>query len=314
MARFVVRRLLIAVPVLGLVSLMSFAVIWLVPGDPAAVFLDAGATPQQLAQVRHQLGLDEPFYLQMLAWYGRILHGDLGQSILLNRGVATSIIDRLPVTLSLTALALVFSVLMGVVAGLLAAMRHGSWTDQSIMVLALVGLSVPEFWLGLMLIFVFAVQLHWFPAGDFVPITRSFIGWWHSMALPAFTLAAVQVGFIARMTRSAMLEVLHQDFIRTADSKGLPWIVVVTRHGLPNALVPILTVIGIVTGGLLGGAVVVEQVFSLPGVGRLVIGAVLSRDFPVIQGTLLFVAVIYLLVNLVVDVLYAVVDPRVRLE
>jgi peptide/nickel transport system permease protein len=314
MVRFVVRRLLIAVPVLALVSLMSFAVIWLVPGDPAAVFLDASATPQQLAQVRHQLGLDQPFYLQMIDWYGRILHGNLGQSILLNRGVAEAIVERLPVTLSLTALALVFATLMGVVAGLLAAMRHGSWADQSIMVLALLGLSVPEFWLGLMLIFTFAVWLRWLPAGDFVPITQSFVGWWRSMAMPAFTLAAVQMGFIARMTRSAMLEVLSQDFIRTANSKGLPWSVVVTRHGLPNALVPILTVIGIVTGGLLGGTVVVEQVFSLPGVGRLVIGAILSRDFPVIQGTLLFIAVIYLLVNLVVDVLYAVVDPRVRLE
>lgn len=314
MARFIVRRLLIAIPVLLLVSLMSFAVIWLVPGDPAAVFLDASATPEQLAQVRHRLGLDEPFYLQMIAWYGRILHGDLGQSILLNRGVAAAIVERLPVTLSLTGLALLFATVMGVVAGLLAAMRHASWTDQSIMVLALVGLSVPEFWFGLMMIFAFAVRLHWFPAGDFVPLTQSFVGWWRSMAMPAFTLAAVQMGFIARMTRSAMLEVLGQDFIRTADSKGLPWSVVVTRHGLPNALVPILTVIGIVTGGLLGGAVVIEQVFSLPGVGRLVIGAVLSRDFPVIQGTLLFVAVIYLLINLAVDVLYAVVDPRVRLE
>ena len=314
MGRFVARRLLISAPVLVLVSLLSFAVIWLVPGDPAAVFLDASATPQQLAQMRHQLGLDQPFYSQMLAWYERILHGDLGRSILLNRSVTSAIIERLPVTLSLTGLALAFAGLMGVVAGLLAAVRHGHWTDQSVMVLALIGLSVPEFWLGLVLIFAFAVRLHWFPAGDFVPISQSFVGWWRSMALPAFTLAAVQMGFIARMTRSSMLEVLHQDFIRTADAKGLPWSIVVTRHGLPNALVPILTVIGIVTGGLLGGAVVVEQVFSLPGVGRLVIGAVLSRDFPVIQGTLLFVALIYLLVNLIIDVLYAVVDPRVRLE
>jgi peptide/nickel transport system permease protein len=312
--RFITRRLLISMPVLGLVSLMSFAVIWLVPGDPAAMFLDPGATPQQLAEVRHRLGLDAPFYQQVIGWYERILHGDLGQSILLNRSVTAAIIERLPVTLSLTALALAFATLLGIVAGLLAAMRHRSWTDQSIMVLALLGLSVPEFWLGLMLIFGFAVDLRWFPAGGYVPLGESFSGWWHSMAMPAFTLAAVQVGFIARMTRSAMLEVLHQDFIRTADSKGLPWSVVVTRHGLPNALVPILTVLGIVTGSLLGGAVVIEQVFSLPGVGRLVIGAVLSRDFPVIQGTLLFVAVIYLVVNLVVDILYAVADPRVRLE
>ncbi len=314
MLRFAIRRLFIAVPVLLLVSLMSFAVIWLVPGDPAAVFLDTSATPAQLAAVRHRLGLDEPFYLQMIAWYGRILHGDLGQSILLNRSVAAAIIERLPVTLSLTGLALVLAVVMGVIAGLLAAMRHRSWADQSIMVMALLGLSIPEFWLGLMLIFVFAIWLGWFPAGGFVPMTQSFSGWWHSMAMPAFTLAAVQMGFIARMTRSAMLEVLNQDFIRTADSKGLPWSVVVAKHGLPNALVPILTVIGIVTGGLLGGAVVVEQVFSLPGVGRLIVGAVLSRDFPVIQGTLLFIAIIYLLVNLVVDLLYAVADPRVRLE
>ena len=314
MGRFVARRLLVSAPVLVLVSLLSFAVIWLVPGDPAAVFLDASATPQQLAQMRHQLGLDQPFYSQMLAWYERILHGDLGRSILLNRSVTSAIVERLPVTLSLTGLALAFAGLMGVVAGLLAAVRHGHWADQSVMVLALIGLSVPEFWLGLVLIFAFAVRLHWFPAGDFVPISQSFVGWWRSMALPAFTLAAVQMGFIARMTRSSMLEVLHQDFIRTADAKGLPWSIVVTRHGLPNALVPILTVIGIVTGGLLGGAVVVEQVFSLPGVGRLVIGAVLSRDFPVIQGTLLFVALIYLLINLIIDVLYAVVDPRVRLE
>ena len=202
---------------------------------------------------------------------------------------------------------------VGVAAGLLAAMKHQSWADQSIVTLALVGLSIPEFWLGLMLIFGFAVDLRWFPAGGYVPIRQSVAGWWRSMALPAFTLAVVQVGFIARMTRAAMLDVLHQDFIRTADAKGLPRSVVLVRHGLPNALVPILTVIGIITGGLLGGAVVVEQVFSLPGVGRLIIDAILSRDFPVIQGGLLFLAVIYLVVNLVVDMLYALFDPRVRL-
>src|SRR5580704_12560865 len=176
---------------------MSFAVIWLVPGDPAAMFLDPGATPQQLAEVRHRLGLDEPFYLQVIAWYERILHGDLGQSILLNRSVTAAIIERLPVTLSLTALALVFATLLGIAAGLLAAMRHRSWTDQSIMVLALLGLSVPEFWFGLVLIFFFAVRLHWLPAGNYVPISTDFSGWWHCMVLPAFTLAAVQMGFIA---------------------------------------------------------------------------------------------------------------------
>jgi peptide/nickel transport system permease protein len=313
MLRFTLRRIVISIPVLLLVSLLSFAIIWLVPGDPAAVFLDASATPAQLAQIRHQLGLDQPFYLQMLQWYGRILHGDLGESILLHRSVAAAIIERVPVTLSLAALALTFAVLMGIFAGVLAAMRHGTWADQSIMVLALLGLSIPEFWLGLVLIFAFAVGMGWFPAGGYVAPSVSITGWLHCIALPAFSLAAAQLGFISRMSRSAMLEVLGQDFIRTADAKGLPWSAVVIRHGLPNALVPILTVAGIIAGGLLGGALVIEQVFSFPGVGRLIVDAVLSRDFPVIQGSLLFVALVYLVVNIVVDLLYAVVDPRVRL-
>lgn len=313
MWRFVARRLVAAVPVLLLVSLLAFGVIWLVPGDPAAAFLDAGASAEQVARLRHQLGLDQPFWFQMVAWYGRILHGDLGQSILLNRSVAQAIIERLPVTLSLTGLALVFAVALGMLAGLIAAIRHRSWADQSVMVLALFGLSIPDFWLGLVLIFAFAVGLGWFPAAGYVPLTQSVAGWLRSLALPAFTLAVVQVGFIARMTRAATLEVLQQDFIRTANAKGLRPREVVARHALPNALVPVLTVIGIIAGGLLGGAVVVEQVFSLPGVGRLIIDAILSRDFPVIQGGLLFLALIYLLVNLVVDLLYAAVDPRVRL-
>lgn len=313
MLGFLVRRIVASVPVLFLVSVMSFGIIWLVPGDPAAVFLDASATPAQLAQVRHQLGLDKPFTVQMFDWYDRILHGNLGQSILLNRSVASAIVERLPVTLSLTVMALMLALFLGICAGVLAAMRHGTWADQSMMTLALLGLSVPEFWLGLMLIFGLAVGLGWFPAGGYVSPSISIGGWLRSLLLPALSLAAVQTGFIARMTRSAMLEVLHQDFIRTADAKGLPWSVVVVRHGLPNALVPILTVTGIIAGGLLGGALVVEQVFSLPGVGRLIIDAILSRDFPVIQGSLLFVALMYLIVNLVVDMLYALVDPRVRL-
>ena len=313
MLGFVIRRIVASVPVLLLVSLMSFAIIWLVPGDPASAFLDASATPGQLAQIRHQLGLDEPFAWQMIGWYGRILHGDLGQSILLHRSVTTAILERLPVTLSLSVLALSVALLLGLCAGVVAAVRHGRWTDQSLMALALLGLSVPEFWLGLILIFAFAVALGWFPAGGYVSPRVSVLGWLHSLALPAAALAAVQVGFIARMTRSAMLEVLRQDFMRTADAKGLARRIVVLRHGLPNALVPILTVTGIIAGGLLGGALVIEQVFSLPGVGRLIVDAILSRDYPVIQGSLLFVAIVYLCVNLVMDVLYAVVDPRVRL-
>jgi len=313
MLNYLLRRTAAAIPVLILVSLMSFAVIWLVPGDPAAAFLDSSATPEQVARLRHELGLDQPLPIQMMEWYGRVLTGDLGQSILLRRSVGAALVERLPVTLSLAGLALVLAVTLGILAGVLAAIRRGTLADQSIMTLALLVLSVPDFWLGLVLIVVFAVGLGWLPSGGFVPITQSVSGWLATMALPALTLALVQMGFIARMTRSAMLDVLHQDFMRTADAKGLTRRYVIMRHGLPNAMMPILTVIGIIAGSLLGGAVVVEQVFSLPGVGRLIIGAIMSRDFPVIQGGLLFLAVIYLVINLVVDLLYATVDPRVRL-
>lgn len=311
MAGFLARRLLGVLLVLALVSLLSFAVIWLVPGDPASAFADAGATPEQLDRLRRQLGLDRSLPVQAMEWYGRLLQGDLGQSILLNRSVTQAILERLPVTLSLTGAALVVALLLGVTAGTLAAAWHNRWPDQAVMGAALLGLCVPDFWLGLVLVLLFAVRLGWLPSGGFA--ADSPLAWARSAALPALTLAAVQVGFIARMTRTAVLDVLNQDFMRTAHAKGLGRARAVLRHALPNAAVPILTVGGIVAGGLLGGAVVVEQVFSIPGVGRLVVGGILSRDYPVIQGGLLFLAGVYLTVNLLVDVLYAAVDPRIRL-
>lgn len=314
MAQFLAKRLMGVAVVLALVSVLSFGIIWLVPGDPTATLLGASATPEEVARMRHTLELDRPLAEQMLAWYGRILRGDLGHSILLNRSVTSAIIERLPITLSLSAVAFVVAGLLGVAAGVAAAMNHNRWLDQTLMATALMGVSVPDFWLGLTLIFLFAVEFGVLPSGGFVAPGDSRIGWLRSIALPAVTLAAVQVGFIARMTRAALLEVLDQDFMRTADAKGLKHLEVVLRHGLPNALIPIVTVGGIVAGGLLGGAVIVEQVFSIPGVGRLIIGGILSRDYPVIQGGLLFLALIYLLVNLGVDLLYAAVDPRVRLQ
>ena len=296
-----------------LVSMITFGLLWLVPGDPASIFLDASATAEALDRVRHELGLDRPFLVRMGEWYLRLLQGDLGTSLLLNRGVTEAILERLPITLSLTAMAFVLAVLLGVAAGVLAAMRHGRAADQGLMSLALLGLSLPEFWLGLVLIWLVAVLVPIFPAGDYVAFAKDPWQWARHLALPTFSLACIQMGFVARMTRSSMLEVLSQDFIRTARAKGLPEPYVVLRHGLVNAMVPIVTVMGIMVGALLGGAVVTEQVFSIPGLGRLIIGAVLSRDFPVIQGGLLFLALIYLTVNLVVDLLYAVIDPRVRL-
>ena len=313
MGHFLIRRLAGAFLVLVLVSLMSFALIWLVPGDPAAAFLDASATPEQVAKLRSALGLDLSLPQQMFGWYGRILSGDLGQSILLNRSVTAALIERLPVTLSLAALALAFAVFFGVAAGIIAAVNHNRWPDQVVMTTALLGLSVPDFWLGLVMVLVFAVSLGWLPSGGFTPFLESPSQWLRGMVLPALTLGLVQVGFIARMARASMLDTLSQDYVRTADAKGLAKLHVVLRHALPNAMIPILTVIGIVSGALLGGAVIVEQVFSIPGVGRLIVGAIASRDFPVLQGGLLFLAVVYLAINLVVDILYAVVDPRVRL-
>lgn len=296
-----------------LVSLLTFALIWLVPGDPTTVLLEASATPEQVERLRAALGLDKPLPLQMLDWYRRVLSGDLGQSILLNRSVTEALLERLPVTLSIAAIALTLAVLLGVSAGILAALFHNRWPDQIVMSTALFGLSVPDFWLGLVFVVVFALGLGWFPTGGFTPIEQGVLEWARSIALPSLALALTQMGFVARMARASMLDVLSQDFVRTADAKGLSRTYVVLRHGLPNALVPLLTVTGIIAGALLGGTVVIEQVFSIPGVGRLIIGAILSRDFPVIQGGLLFLAVVYLLVNLVVDILYAAVDPRVRL-
>ena len=313
MGRFIIRRLLASIPVLFFVSLITFGLLWLVPGDPASIFLDASATAEALDRVRHELGLDRPFLVRMGEWYVRLLQGDLGTSLLLNRSVTEAILERLPITLSLTAMAFVVSVLLGVTAGVMAAVRHGRAADQSLMSLALLGLSIPEFWLGLVLVWLVAVLVPIFPAGDYVAFAKDPLQWARHLALPTFTLACLQLGFVARMTRSSMLEVLSQDFVRTARAKGLPEPYVVLRHGLVNAMVPIVTVMGIMVGALLGGAVVTEQVFSIPGLGRLIIGAVLSRDFPVIQGGLLFLALIYLSVNLAVDLLYAAIDPRVRL-
>ena len=313
MGRFIIRRLLASIPVLFFVSLITFGLLWLVPGDPASIFLDASATAEALDRVRRELGLDRPFLVRMGEWYIRLLQGDLGTSLLLNRSVTEAILERLPITLSLTAMAFVVSVLLGVTAGVMAAVRHGRAADQSLMSLALLGLSIPEFWLGLVLVWLVAVLVPIFPAGDYVAFAKDPLQWARHLALPTFTLACIQMGFVARMTRSSMLEVLSQDFVRTARAKGLPEPYVVLRHGLVNAMVPIVTVMGIMVGALLGGAVVTEQVFSIPGLGRLIIGAVLSRDFPVIQGGLLFLALIYLSVNLAVDLLYAAIDPRVRL-
>lgn len=314
MLLFLARRLLSAIPVLFVVSLMTFVIMWLVPGDVSAEIGGTDATPEQIQQIREQLGIDRPLIERAINWYSDLLRGDLGYSYLLNRSVVDAVIEQIPVTLSLAGLALVLATIMGTLLGILASVRHNSWVDQGSMIAALIGLSIPDFWFGLVLIILFGVTLGWLPTGGFVPITEDFWGWVRCMTLPSLTLAFTQMGVIARMSRSAMLDVLDQDFIRTARAKGMSSTVVVFKHALRNALIPIITVVGVTAGVLLSGAVVIEQVFSLPGVGRLIVGSIQRRDFPVIQGGLLVTASIFVFVNVVVDMLYGLLDPRVRDE
>ncbi len=314
MGRYLLFRLISAIPILFVVSLVSFLIIFLVPGDPASEIAGPGAGPDEVARIRQSLGLDHHVGIQMLNWYGRLLQADLGQSILLNRSVTAAILERAPVTLSLALLALAISLTLALVLGILAAVKQNTWIDQSAMTVALLGLSLPDFWVGLAMIYVFAVLLGWFPTGGYVELSKGVGPWLRSLIMPAAALGLAQLGLLARITRATMLEVLRQDYVRTARAQGVPERQVINTHALANALIPVVTVIGIIVGILLGGAVVVESVFALPGVGRLIIGAILRRDYPVIQGGLLLTASIYLFVNILVDILYAWLDPRVRYE
>ncbi|HEX6144846.1 MAG TPA: ABC transporter permease [Geminicoccaceae bacterium] len=312
MTRYILGRLLAAIPVLLIVSLISFSLMQLVPGDPAIVVAGLQATPADVERVREQLGLNEPFHIQLLTWYGNLLQGDLGTSFLLGRDVLEVTIERLPVSISIALYALVLTLAVGILAGVIAALRQNTWVDQAVMTIALIGVSLPNFWLGLMLIVLFAVQLGWLPTGGYVDFRDDFFGWLAATTLPAVSLAMLQMGLLARITRSTMLEVLRQDYIRTARAKGLPEYRVVGKHALKNVMIPVVTVIGIVFSLLLSGSVVIETIFSIPGIGSLLGSAILRRDYPVIQGGLLLVASMLLLLNLIVDVLYAWFDPRIR--
>lgn len=314
MGEFVLRRLLAAIPVLLIVTLIAASIMQLVPGDPAAVIAGQGATDAEVAQVRAQLGLDRPFLLRLGEWYLGLIQGDLGYSLTLNRTVGQAILERVPVTLALSGVALALTVLIGVPAGVLAALRPNSWVDQLVLTLALIGVSVPNFWLSLMLIVLFGVIVDWLPTGGYVPFAEDPVGWARSLVLPCVSLALLQIGLLARITRATMLEVLRNDYVRTARAKGLPWTMVVGKHALKNVMIPVVTVIGISFGLLLSGSVVIETVYSIPGMGRLLATAIFSRDYPVIQGGLLVTAATLVLLNLVVDLLYAVLDPRVTYD
>jgi peptide/nickel transport system permease protein len=314
MGRIFLRRLLGALPILLIVSLITFSMIHLIPGDPAAAIAGMSATPEQIANIRRNLGLDQPLLSQLADWYANLLHGNLGRSLLLGQPVLQATMQRLPVTLALSAYGLVLTLLIGLASGIIAALRQNTWIDQVAMILAMLGISLPSFYLGLLMIIIFAVDLRWLPTGGYIAISENPLGWLATSTMPAISLALLLAGLLARITRSTMLEVLRQDYIRTARAKGLPDRTVVLKHALANALIPITTVVGIIVSLLISGSVVVETLFSIPGIGQLLTQAVLNRDYPMVQGGLLITTALLVLVNIGVDVCYALLDPRVRYD
>jgi peptide/nickel transport system permease protein len=309
---FVVRRLVLLVPILLVVGAVVFGLVHLSPGDPAVVLLGSEASSEQVTRLRERLGLDDPLPVQFLRWLRGALRLDFGTSLFIGKPVIEALLDRAQPTLLLTLYALTLSVALGIPAGVVAAVRPGSWLDRAVMVVAVSGAALPSFFVSIMLILVFAVAWRWLPSGGFVELSQDPVGHVRTMVLPAVALGFSSAGILARLVRSTLLEVLREDFVRTARAKGLTESTVMVRHALRNALIPAVTMIGYSTAGLLGGAVVTETVFNIPGMGRLVVQSIARRDLPVIQGAVMLTAAVYLLCNLLVDVLYGCLDPRVR--
>jgi peptide/nickel transport system permease protein len=309
---FILRRILSIIPVLAIVALIVFMMLHLVPGDPAAIIVGDNGTLEDIARVRAQLGLNESLPLQFWHWLLRLLQGDLGHSIFIPQSVASLIGQRIGPTLSLGLLTLVVTVLLAVPLGTIAAWKRNSWIDRSLMATSAVGFSVPAFVVGYLFIWLFGLHLHWFPVQGYTPMAQGFGAWLQGLVLPSLTLSMVYIALIARVTRAAVSEALTEDYIRTARSKGISEWRVLMRHALANAAVPIVTVVGIGVALLITGVVVTETVFAIPGLGRLTVDSVLSRDFPVIQGVTLFFSFVYVLVNLLVDLSYLLLDPRIR--
>jgi peptide/nickel transport system permease protein len=312
MLNYVLRRILATIPVMVVVALFVFSLLYIAPGDPAAVIAGDQATPADVLRIRASLGLDRPFLIRFGEWSWQILHGDLGTSIFTNLPVATMIAQRVEPTLSLLAVTLTFAVTVAVPMGVVAAWRADTLIDRAIMAFAVLGFSVPVFVIGYVLAYVFGLELDWLPVQGYTPLTEGVAPWIENLILPALTLGCVYIALIARTTRAAMLEVLEQDYIRTARAKGIGQPGLLFVHALKNAAVPIVTVIGIGIALLIGGAVVTETVFAIPGIGRLTVDAILRRDYPVIQGVVLLFSFVYVIVNLLVDLTYTVLDPRIR--
>jgi peptide/nickel transport system permease protein len=312
MVSYILRRVLSTLPVMGIVALFVFSLLYIAPGDPAAVIAGDQASPADVERIRQGLGLDRPFLVQFGTWLWHILHGDLGTSIFTNLPVSAMIAQRIEPTFSLMAITLVLTILVAVPLGVVAAWKAGSWVDRTIMAFAVFAFSLPVFVVGYVLAYVFALQFEWLPVQGYTPLAAGLWPWLQNLILPALALGSVYIALIARITRASMLEVLQQDYVRTARAKGLGQRNILFVHALKNAAVPIVTVIGIGIALLIGGAVVTESVFAIPGLGRLTIDAILRRDYPVIQGIVLLFSFLYVLVNLMVDVTYTLVDPRIR--
>ncbi|GJE49397.1 Glutathione transport system permease protein GsiC [Methylobacterium tardum] len=312
MLGYIGRRILATIPVMAVVGLFVFSLLYFAPGDPAAIIAGDQATPDDVARIRATLGLDRPFLVRFWEWSWQILHGDLGTSIFTNLPVTTMIGQRVQPTVSLMLVTLVFAIVVAVPLGVVAAWKAGSLIDRLVMGLAVMGFSVPVFVVGYVLAYVFALELGWLPVQGYTPIEQGFWPWLSNLILPAVTLGLVYIALIARVTRATMLDVLQQDYVRTARAKGLSQGPVLFIHALKNAAVPIVTVIGIGIALLIGGAVVTETVFAIPGLGRLTVDAILRRDYPVIQGVVLLFSFVYVLVNLAIDLSYTLLDPRIR--
>jgi peptide/nickel transport system permease protein len=304
---------LATIPVMAVVALFVFSLLYIAPGDPAAVIAGDQASPADVERIRQSLGLDRPFLVRFGEWLWQILHGDLGTSIFTNLPVATLIAQRIEPTLSLMTVTLLLTVAIAVPTGVLAAWKAGSWIDRAVMAFAVFGFSVPVFVIGYLLAYVFALELEWLPVQGYTPLRAGFWPWLENLILPSIALGCVYTALIARITRAAMLEVLAQDYIKTARAKGLGQFGILFVHALKNAAVPIVTVIGIGIALLIGGAVVTESVFAIPGLGRLTVDAILRRDYPVIQGVVLMFSFVYVLVNLLIDIAYTFLDPRISL-
>ncbi|MGJ4945406.1 ABC transporter permease [Bradyrhizobium sp. HKCCYLS1011] len=312
MIGYLLRRVLAAIPVMGVVALFVFLLLRLTPGDPAAILAGDNATPEQLERIRTSLGLNEPLYIQFITWINQLMHGDLGVSLISKVPVLQMIGQRVEPSISIAISTIILAIIVAVPLGVIAAWKHGTWIDRFVMGLSVLGFSVPVFVIGYILIEVFAINRHWFPVQGFKSLSAGFGPFFERIILPTCTLSFIYIALIARMTRAAMLDVLGEDFVRTARAKGIGEVSVLLRHALRNAAVPVITVIGSGFALLISGVVVTESVFNLPGIGRLTVDAVLARDYPVIQGMILLTSFIYLAVNLLIDVAYTLLDPRIR--